>query len=309
MTSRVLWLAAATMLTACGAGSTSSAEPATAPTASLTGSTLIPDGAVVAVLADRTVPVLDAEGTVVGQLGTLPADVGEVTHVSVAPDRRTVLVSVVDDHDETCRPQVLLAQPGGSFTQVLDGSGAVFNPDGSRVAYWRYAVVDGFCRQTELALRDVATGEQTTWRPPAGPQLRGNPPQWPMSWSPDGAQLALAHDRTVLILDTQRLTHTSVTATPAPDTTGVTAPVFTGESTVAVMDTCCVPVMTMQDVDLATGVRTDLFAVPAPVRSIGRDGSGGLWLTVEEVGLLHWDGSGPAQPVATPGERALVVSS
>lgn len=293
------------MLGACAEGTVTSTT-----SASLQGSTPVPDGAVVAVLADRTVPMLDAGGTTVGLLTSLPADVGEVTNVSVAPDRRTVLVSAIDDRDGACRPHVLLAQPGGAYREVLGGSGAVFSPDGGRVAYWRYAPVDGFCRQTEVVLQDVATGAETGWPLPSGPQLRGNPPQWPMSWNPDGSSLALVADNTVLVLDTERLTHTRVDTTPpSSGGTGATAPVFTAAGTVAVMDTCCVPVMTMQAVDVATTVRTDLFQVPAPVRSISRDGSGGLWLTAEEAGLLHWDGSGPPTPVPTGGERVLIVSS
>lgn len=225
--------------------------------------------------------------------------------VDVSPDGARLVVSTLDDSDGRCTAHTLstsVTARGGSLRRWFDGASATLSPDGARVAYVRYRLVDGFCSRVAVVVRDIATGREVSRPLPGGPRLPGTPPGWPVSFAPDGTRLALVVGLRTVVLPVGASTGASAETsagglvgapvrTVGPDGEAY-APVFLSDGRLAVMGGCCMggnqPVGAVD----GAGARTVLFSAPAPVRSIRRDRTGpGLYLTVEDGGLLHWDGT------------------
>jgi hypothetical protein len=240
---------------------------------------------VVVVTADGEVKQLDDHGRETASLGQVPLPVGgEVNAISVSPDGQ-VLVSTLNDHDEACRAVVYRATTDG-FEKYVDGAAAVFSEDGTQLAYVRYASVGEFCPRTQLVIRRVADGAEQRIDYPGERQPEGTPPAWPISWSPDGTKLALmTSDGLGVITIRDKDVRQVGGGLPA-------APAFLDDTTVAAMSGCCVGPLRVAAYPITSERPHELFQVPGPVRSIQRDrGGDGLWLTVEEAGLWHWDGA------------------
>lgn len=96
--------------------------------------------------------------------------------IDVSPDGRQVLVSVLDDHDASCRATTYSVRPGGAFQHMFDGAAASFSPDGQQVAYIAYALEGEYCLRTHLVIRQTADRAETVVAIPGGPVLDRNPP-------------------------------------------------------------------------------------------------------------------------------------
>jgi hypothetical protein len=174
------------------------------------GPVLVEQGAVAAVRRHRSIVTVDHAGAV-HQLAELPDDVGEPDAVVVSEDGRLVLVSAVrwDDDSSVCTGRVL---------QVLaDGASMALSADGGRLAFFRHATVDGFCRRTELVVRKLDSGAEAVVLSLKDAPVGATPPSWPVSWSPDGTQIAHVLEDGAVVTDLE-------TGRTAPVATGATAP-------------------------------------------------------------------------------------
>jgi len=263
------------------------------PTATAGGSSGLPVATDVLV-AEEEVAVVRRDGTVatVGHDGrpgralvALPPDAGEPDAVAVGPDGRLVVVSTLrsdDDDPAVCAASVLQVLPDGSLSRLAEGASVALSADGRRMAFFRYAVVDGFCRRTDLVARDLETGADTTVAGPGDGEVGGTPPTWPVSWAPDGSRIAHVTREGAVVTDVA--TGRSTPVRPVP---GLLAPAFLADGRLVGLDGCCIG-----GAAVATAEGEQVFAVDAPVRSIraGRDGVG-AWFTLEDVGLHRWDGA------------------
>jgi hypothetical protein len=255
------------------------------------GPVLVEQGAVAAVRRHRSIVTVDHAGAV-HQLAELPDDVGEPDAVVVSEDGRLVLVSAVrwDDDSSVCTGRVL---------QVLaDGASMALSADGGRLAFFRHATVDGFCRRTELVVRKLDSGAEAVVLSLKDAPVGATPPSWPVSWSPDGTQIAHVLEDGAVVTDLE-------TGRTAPVATGrdrtVLAPVWLPDGRLLVMDGCCIGGGTMASAGTGEVVRP----VDAPVRSARPErGRGvGVWSAREEDGLVHRDGATSTQVSRTCSSR------
>jgi dipeptidyl aminopeptidase/acylaminoacyl peptidase len=208
-----------------------------------------------------------------------------------------VLVSVVNDHDEACTAEVYRLRENGQLERLVKGAAASISPDGSRFAYFSYRADDLLCLRSTLRVRSLTDGTETSVDTPGGASPEGNPQDWPLNWSPDGSRLTFVSTKGPELRFAAEAVVTTVGKwkTRSVDGSGVggpSAPVFLDDDTIAAETECCIGDIDVGGFSLADGTATHLFTVPGPVRSIRRDRGGeGLWLTVEEAGLWHWDGS------------------
>lgn len=249
---------------------------------------LVQRGQVVVLRADRSIAAVTPEGEVAAVLGVVPPDVGGPDAVAASADGRLVLVSAVrydDDAPSTCSAQVLQVLPGQRLRRLADGSAVSLTPDGSHLAYFRYAERDRFCRRTDLVVRDLDDGSETDVPITDGAVAGLSPPEWPVSLSPDASQVAHVAAEGAVITDVPSGA-TEVLAAAAGGR--ALAPAWWGDGRLVAMHGCCTGGGSVR----ADGSATDLFAVPGPVRSLraARDGRG-AWFTVEEQGLHRWDGA------------------
>jgi hypothetical protein len=272
---------------ACG-GSDATLSPA-APSPSADNAVHVGTEHVVVVTVDGEVEKLDEQGRVVASLGQVPPSVGdEVNAISVSPDGQ-VLVSTLNDHDEACRAVVYRVMTN-DFEKYVDGAAAAFADDGSQLAYIRYDRDGEFCPRAQLVIRRLATGTERDIDYPGQRMPEGTPPAWPISWSPDGTKFALMTADGLSVIATGS-GDADVVGDSLPEDNRPTAPVFLDNDTVAAMTGCCIGPLHMTAISIGSDESRELFTVPGPVRSIQRDRGGeGLWLTVEEGGLWHWDG-------------------
>lgn len=251
-----------------------------------TGPVLVPGGSVAVVLQDGTLGHVDDSGQV-EQLAQLPDDVGEPDAVAVDPSGRVVLVSAVssdDDDASVCQAVVLQAKGRGKLRRIADGASLALSADGRQLAYFRYATVDGYCRRTSLVVRDLGTGAERVVTELVHGPVGSTPPGWPVNWSPDGDEIAHVVDEGAVVTD---VSTGATRPTRRFDGSSALAPGWLPEAGLVVLEGCCIGGASARSV--ADG--DEVFAVPGPLRSLraGRDGSG-AWLTVEEGGLLRWDG-------------------
>lgn len=249
---------------------------------------LVQPGHVVVLRADRSVAAVSPGGEVTAVLGSVPRDIGEPDGVAASADGRLVLVSAVqhdDDAPSTCSAQVLQVLPGERLRKLADGSSISLTPDGSQLAYFRYAEDDAFCRRTALVVRDLGDGSETAIPATDGAVAGVTPPEWPVSLSPDATEVAhVAPDGAVTTTVASGKTRV---LKASPDGRAL-APAWLTDGRLIALHGCCIGSGAVR----VDGSGTDLFAVPGPVRSLraGRNGRG-AWFTVEEQGLHHWDGA------------------
>ena len=249
---------------------------------------LVQPGHVVVLRADRSLAAVTPGGEVAAVLGSVPPDVGELDSVAASADGRLVLVSAVrydDDAPSTCSAQVLQVLPRERLRRLAGGSSVSLTPDGSQLAYFRYAEAGGFCRRTALVVRDLGDGSATTVPITGGAVAGSNPPDRPVSISPDATQVA--HVTPDGAVTTTVASGQTRALDAAPDGRAL-APAWLTDSRLVALHGCCIGSGAVR----VNGSADDLFAVPGPVRSLraGRDGTG-AWFTVEEQGLHHWDGT------------------
>jgi hypothetical protein len=249
---------------------------------------LVQPGHVVVLRADRSLVAVSPGGEVAAVLGSVPPDIGEPDGIAASADGRLVLVSAVrydDDAASTCSAQVLQVLPDERLRRLADGSSVSLTPDGSQLAYFRYAEDDGFCRRTALVVRDLADGSETVVPTTAGAVAGTTPPEWPVSLSPDATEVAhVASDGAVTTAVASGETRV---LEAAPDGRAL-APAWLADGRLVALHGCCIGSAVVR----VEGSPNALFAVPGPVRSLraGREGQG-AWFTVEEQGLHHWDGA------------------
>lgn len=265
---------------------------------------LVRTGEVAVALADGAILAVTADGGRTRTLGRVPIwPNGHVDAVDVAPDGGRVLVSVLDDSDEggppdssgaptnACRAAVYSVLRGRAVKRLASGADASMAPDGHRVAYLRYALDHGFCVRTHLVVRDLGSGAEEAVPLPGGSVLEGTPPEWPLTWSPDGTRVAFVSERGALVsrVDGREVTRVGGARPSGGERT--LAPVFLADGTVAGMTGCCLGGEGRMVAFPSTGDPYVLFPLATPVRAIRRDrGGAGLWLTMEETSLWHWDG-------------------
>jgi len=247
---------------------------------------LVGPGQVVVVRSDRTIAAVSSSGELAERLAALPPQAGEPDAVAVSPDGRLVLVSAVrsdDDEPSVCSATVLQVLPDGATRQLAQGAGIALSDDATRLAYFRYAQERGFCRRTELIVRELTDGSETAVTG-ADHTAGATPPEWPVNWSQD--ETAIAHvartGAVVTRLDTGETTPLDRGAEGRP-----LSPAWLADGRLVALHGCCIGGASVQSV----APPGEVFAVPgpqAPQRS-GRDGIG-AWFTVEEQGLHHWDG-------------------
>lgn len=248
---------------------------------------LVQPGHVVVLRADRSLVAVSPGGEVAAVLGSVPPDIGEPDGVAASADGRLVLVSAVrydDDAASTCSAQVLQVLPGQRLRRLADGSSVSLTPDGSQLAYFRYAEDDGFCRRTALVVRHLADGSETAVPTTDGAVAGTTPPEWPVSLSPDATEVAhVASDGAV----TTALASGETRVLEAASDGRSLAPAWLADGRLVALHGCCIGSGAVR----VEGSPNALFAVPGPVRSLraGREGRG-AWFTVEEQGLHHWDG-------------------
>jgi hypothetical protein len=184
---------------------------------------------------------------------------------------------------------VLRAGPAGPagerLRRLADGSSISLTPDGSQLAYFRYAEQDGFCRRTALVVRDLGDGSETAVPTPDGAVAGVTPPEWPVSLSPDATEVAHVAPRGAVTTTVASGETRALRAAPGGR---ALAPAWLTDGRLVALHGCCIGSGAVRVDDSAD----DLFAVPGPLRSlrVGRDGRG-AWFTVAEQGLHHWDGA------------------
>lgn len=249
---------------------------------------LVQPGHVVVLRADRSLVAVSPGGEIVAVLGSVSPDIGEPDGVAASADGRLVLVSAVrydDDAASTCSAQVLQVLPGERLRRLADGSSVSLTPDGSQLAYFRYAEDDGFCHRTALVVRDVADGSETSVPTTDGAVARTTPPEWPVSLSPDATEVAhVASDGAA----TTAVASGETRVLEAAPSGRALAPAWLADGRLVALHGCCIGSGAVR----VEGSPNALFAVPGPVRSLraGREGRGARF-TVEEQGLHHWDGA------------------
>lgn len=274
---------------ACG-GSDATQSPAALSPSTTDAAVHIDTHHIVVVTADGEVKQLDEQGRTVSSLGQVPPSVGgEVNAISVSSEGQ-VLVSTLNDHDQACRAVVYRVTTDG-LEKYLDGAAAAFDEDGTQLAYVRYARDGESCPRAQLVIRRLADGVERHVDYPGERQPEGTPPAWPISWSPDGTKLALITSDGLSVVMTGSW-DVSPVGDALPGADRPSAPAFLDDENVAAMAGCCIGSGRVAAYSITSGGSHDLFTVPGPVRSIQRDrGGDGLWLTVEEAGLWHWDGA------------------
>ena len=272
-------------LVACG---DTRAPSGTAPEVPVAGPALVAADQVVVVRRDRSIAVVSDDGTQAADLGEVPSEAGEPDAVAVSQDGRLVVVSAVaqdDDRVSVCAAAVLQVLEDGRLRQLAEGAAVALSADGTRLAYFRHATVNGFCRRTDLVVRDLRDGAETTVTTlDDGPVAGLPPPDWPVNWSPDGTQIA--HVVEAGAVTTQVATGASAAVTAGTEGRPL-APAWLPDGRLVVLHGCCLGGGSLR----TTSPALEVFAVPGPVRSLraGRNGVG-AWFTVEEQGLHHWDG-------------------
>lgn len=261
------------------------------------GPVLVPEGQVAVVRPDRSVATVGAQPQ---RLGRLPDDAGEPDAVAVGRDGRLVLVSAVrwdDDDSAVCSATVLQVLADGELRQLVEGASVALSPDDGRIAYFRHATVDGYCRRTALVVRDLASGSERTVLSLQDAPVGATPPDWPVSWSPDGRRLAHVLAEGAVVTDVA--TGATEPATEALAQRAL-APVWLADGTLLLLDGCCIGPGRVR-----TAAGAPVFEVPGPVRSIrpARTGAG-AWLAVEGAGLYRWDGA-----AARPVDRDVLLTS
>jgi len=250
-----------------------------------------PDEVVGALATGEIVRIDSRDGRTTATLGQVPLATGaEIDAVDVAPDGSVVLVSVQNDHDEACASTVYAFDPAdGKRTVFAHGAAASFSPGGDEVAYIRYRQNGEFCPRSQLVVRTVATGKESTFSLPGGETLEGTPPEWPLNWSPDGSRLVFVSQRGAIVVSTDDASTSEPVQTADPQSR-VLSPIFIDDQTVAGLADCCVGTGHVRAFTLGSGDSQPLFEAQA-IRSIRNDrGGSGLWLTMEAQGLWHWDG-------------------
>lgn len=134
-------------------------------------------------------------------------------------------------------------------------------------------------------MRELTGGAETVVTELEDGPVGGTPPEWPVSWSPDDERIAHVTDEGAVV------TQVGSRKTNPVDESGVDRPLAPGwlaDGRLLTMYGCCTVGGNMRSAG-PDGVE---FAVRGPVRSVraGRDGVG-AWLTIEEQGLHHWDGT------------------
>lgn len=297
------------LLTACGGpGETAAQEDAPEPSAAALA-TILPDELLV-VTSERRVEVIGEDGALVRVLddGSGLGN-GQVNAVDVSPAGNRAAVSVLLDSDGGCASTVYEASDTG-LRRLLDGAAAAYDPTGTRLAYVRYVLRDDFCMRSQLVVRDLADGKEVASPIPGGEALDGIPGQGILSWSPDGTRIALFSTA-----DEAAGTHV-VTIGPTgaigrDDRIGLFfAAAFADDTTLFGSPSCCIRTR-FATLDLRDGTTTDLGPVPTLLRSVRRDRGGtGLWVTLEGMGLHHWDGRSlrPVPGDDDPGHGVEVAS-
>jgi hypothetical protein len=247
---------------------------------------------VVAVTAAGDVVRVAADGSDRGLVGRIALDVGaEVDAVDVSPDGAEVVVSVLNDHDEACQADVHLFSAAADGAVIAEGAAASFSPDGTRLLYLQYRADGEFCPRTRVVVRSLADRAERRFALPGGGGVEGNPGEWPVDWSPDSRRIALVAPHGVLLADADG-THVTTLAAAAGTDLAATAPVFLDDDTLLAVTGCCVGAAHVTEFSLDGGGARPAFEVPTAVRSIRRDRDGaGVWLTLEDRGLWHWDGT------------------
>lgn len=249
---------------------------------------LVQPGYVVVLRSDRSLVAVSPGGEVTAVLASLPTDIGEPDSVAASADGRLVLVSAVrydDDAPSTCSGQVLQVLPGERLRRLADGSSMSLTPDGTQLAYFRYAEHARFCRRIALVVRNLGDGSETAVPTIDGAVAGATPPEWPISLSPDATQVAhVASDGAVI---TSVASGETRVLEAAPDMRPL-APAWLTEGRLVASHGCCIGSGAVR----VEGSPDALFEVPGPLRSLraARDGRG-VWFTVEEQGLHHWDGA------------------
>jgi aspartate 1-decarboxylase len=277
----------------CGSNDTLPASPSSsAPSANAQAA--ISQDEVIGALDDGEIVRIDAHtGRATATLGRVPWATGaEIDSVDVAPDGNQVLVSVQNDHDQACAATVYAFDPqNGKRTIFAHGAAASYSPSGAEVAYISYRQQDDeFCRRSQLVTRTSATGHESAFSLPGGETLEGNPPEWPLNWSPDGSRLVFVAQQGAVVVSAHHSSKPSPVQTADPQNR-VLSPIFLDDQTIAGLTDCCVGTGHVRAFTLGNGDSRALFDAAA-IRGIRLDrGGSGLWLTIEEQGLWHWDGS------------------
>jgi hypothetical protein len=284
----VAFAGAVTAVVVAGCGGQSAPAPAGA--AGQPDEVVVQPDEIVAVTVDGAVVRVARDGSRRGLLGRLRLAVGaEVDAVDVSPDGTRVVVSVLNDHDEACDAAVHLYSADSDGAVLADGAAASYSPDGTRLLYVRYRASGEFCFRHEVVVRTIAGGVESAIDLPGGERVEGNPHEWPLAWSPDSEHFALVGRTGAFVSD--------LAGDDVRPLAGATAPVFLDDETLLAVTGCCVGPGHVTRFSLAGGDPPQpAFDVPTAVRSIKRERSGtGVWLTLEEGGLWHWDGTSVTQ--------------
>lgn len=294
------------LLAACGGpGGTTLREAGPEPSA-VALTTILPDELLV-VTSDSRVQVIGEDGALVRVLDDGSGlGSGQVNAVDVSPAGNRAVVSVLLDSDGACAATVYEASDTG-LRRLLDGAAAAYDPTGTRLAYVRYVLRDEFCMRSQLVVRELADGREVASPIPGGEALDGNPGEGILSWSPDGSRLAL-FSTSDAAAGTHVVTIGPTGAIGRDDRIGLFfAAAFADETTLFGSPGCCIRTR-FATLDLRDGTTTDLGPVPTLLRSVRRDRGGtGFWVTLEEMGLRHWDGR-TLHPVPGDDDRGAGVA-
>ncbi len=253
---------------------------------SVSGPALVDAGEVVVIRRDGTISAVSRSGDTVDRLGTLPPGTGEPDAVAVSADGTLVLVSTVradDDDSSVCAALVFQVLAGGKLRELAQGAAIALSGDGTRLVYFRHGTVDGFCRRTALVVRNLPDGVERTVMTQRDAQVLGTPPEWPVNWSTDSAQIAHVTKTGVALTQVA----SGVTTSIVGPGTGPLAPAWLPDGRLVVLQGCCIGPMSVR----SAASDSEIFPVSTPVRSMraARDGFG-VWFTAEDEGLLYWDG-------------------
>jgi hypothetical protein len=133
-----------------------------------------------------------------------------------------------------------------------------------------------------LVVRKLDSGAEAVVLSLKDAPVGATPPSWPVSWSPDGTQIAHVLEDGAVVTDVE-------TGRTAPLAAGrdrtVLAPVWLPDGRLLVMEGCCIGGGTMVSADTGEAV----LPVHAPLRSARteRDRGVGIWLALEEDGLVR----------------------